>query len=155
MIIRELTKEKVLLVKEKIEQALWEIGLRVEMAEIRDRCAAAGAEVRGDRVHFSPEVLNRLLALAPKTYEIRSPYGKSWTIGDGNQYMAGIVIDPWINGAMQPDIQQLRSTNQVVAVCSAQLRPECVIGALLTNVIKTILLPESLAQRIIKVLTTE
>lgn len=67
----------------------------------------------------------------------------------------GNLIDPWINGAMQPDIQQLRSTNQVVAVCSAQLRPECVIGALLTNVIKTILLPESLAQRIIKVLTTE
>lgn len=111
MIIRELTKEKVLLVKEKIEQALWEIGLRVEMAEIRDRCAAAGAEVRGDRVHFSPEVLNRLLALAPKTYEIRSPYGKSWTIGDGNQYMAGIVIDPWINdpatGARRPCMEDL------------------------------------------------
>ena len=67
----------------------------------------------------------------------------------------GNLIDPWINGAMQPDIQQLRSTDQVIAVCSAQLRPECVIGALLTNVIKTILLPESLAEKIIKALTTE
>ena len=67
----------------------------------------------------------------------------------------GNLIDPWINGAMQSDIQQLRSTNQVVAVCSTQLRPECVIGALLTNVIKTILLPESLAEKIIKTLTTE
>lgn len=67
----------------------------------------------------------------------------------------GNLIDPWINGAMQPDIQQLRSTNQVIAVCSTQLRPECVIGALLTNVIKTILIPESLAEKVIKVLTTE
>ena len=67
----------------------------------------------------------------------------------------GNLIDPWINGAMQPDIQQLRSTKQVVAVCSAQLRPECVIGALLTNVIKTVLMPESLAENIIKTLTTE
>lgn len=111
MFIRELSKENVLLVKEKIEQTLWEIGLRVEMAEVREMCAAAGAEVRGERVHFSPEVLNRLMALAPKSYEIRSPYGKSWTIGDGNQYMAGIVIDPWINdpatGARRPCMEDL------------------------------------------------
>lgn len=111
MIIRELSKEQIGLVKEKIEQTLWEIGLRVEMAQVRDACAAAGAEVKGDRVHFSPQVLNRLLALAPKTYEIRSPYGKSWTIGDGNQYMAGIVIDPWINdpatGARRPGMEDL------------------------------------------------
>lgn len=108
MRICEFTQEQILLVKEKIEQTLHQIGLRVEMAEVRDLCAAAGAEVRGDRVHFSPEVLNRLMALAPKTYEIRSPYGKSWTIGDGNQYMAGIVMDPWINdpatGARRPNM---------------------------------------------------
>lgn len=67
----------------------------------------------------------------------------------------GNLIDPWINGAMQPDIQQLRNTKQVVAVCSTLLRPECVIGALLTNVIKTILIPESLAEKIIKALTME
>lgn len=111
MIIREFSKENALFVKEKIEQILWEIGLRVEMADVRDRCAAAGAEVRGDRVHFSHEVLNRLLALAPKSYEIRSPYGKSWTIGNGNQHMAGIVIDPWINdpatGARRPCMDDL------------------------------------------------
>ena len=111
MRICEFTQEQILLVKEKIEQTLWEIGLRVEMAEVRDMCAAAGAEVRGDRVCFSPEVLNRLLALAPKSYEIRSPYGKKWTIGDGNQHMAGIVIDPWINdpatGARRPCMDDL------------------------------------------------
>ena len=111
MRICEFTQEQILLVKEKIEQTLWEIGLRVEMAEVRDLCAAAGAEVRGDRVCFSPEVLKRLLALAPKSYEIRSPYGKKWTIGDGNQHMAGIVIDPWINdpatGARRPCMDDL------------------------------------------------
>ena len=67
----------------------------------------------------------------------------------------GNLIDPWINGAMQPDMQQLCSAGQVVAVCSTQLRPECVIGALHTNVIKTILLPESLAEKVITTLTTE
>ena len=67
----------------------------------------------------------------------------------------GNLIDPWINGAMQPDMAQLRSSSQVVAVCSTQLRPECVIGALRTNLIKTILIPESLAGKIIQTLTTE
>ena len=67
----------------------------------------------------------------------------------------GNLIAPWINGAMQPDMQQLRSSGQVVAVCSTQLRPECVIGALCTNVIKTILIPESLAKKVIQTLTTE
>ena len=67
----------------------------------------------------------------------------------------GNLIDPWINGAMQPDMQQLRNSGQVVAVCSSQLRPECVIGALHTKVIKTILLPESLAEKVIRTFTTE
>ena len=67
----------------------------------------------------------------------------------------GDLIDPWINGAMQPDMQQLRNTSQVVAVCSTQLRPECVIGALCTNVINRILLSESLAKKVMQVLTTE
>ena len=106
MKITEFSREQIALVRQKIEQALWQIGLKVEMAQVRDMCAAAGAEVRGDRVHFSPDVLNRLLALAPASYEIRSPFGRSWTIGDGAQYMAGIVIDPWINdpatGARRP-----------------------------------------------------
>lgn len=67
----------------------------------------------------------------------------------------GSLIDPWINGAMQPDIQQLQNTDQVVAVCSTQLKPECVIGALLTNVIKTAIIPESLAEKVIKKVTAE
>lgn len=67
----------------------------------------------------------------------------------------GNLIDPWINGAMQPDMRQLHSAGQVVAVCSAQLRPECVIGALHTKVIKTILLPESLAEKVAATLKVE
>lgn len=111
MKIREFSDEQIVLVREKIEQALWEIGLRVEMEQVRDLCAAAGAQVRGERVHFSPEVLNRLLALAPRSYEIRSPFGRSWTIGDGSQHVAGIVIDPWTNdpttGARRPAAEDL------------------------------------------------
>ena len=110
MRINEFSKEQISLVREKIEQVLWRIGMRVEMAQVRDMCAAAGAEVRGDRVHFSPEVLHRLMSLAPKTYEICSPYGRKWTIGDGSQHMAGIVIDPWINdpaGVRRPAMEDL------------------------------------------------
>ena len=110
MRINEFSEEQVFMVREKIEQVLWEIGMRVEMEEVRNLCAAAGAEVRGDRVHFPREVLHRLMSLAPKTYEIRSPYGRSWTIGGGNQYMAGIVVDPWINdpaGVRRPAMEDL------------------------------------------------
>lgn len=111
MKIREFSKEQIALVRSKIEQTLWEIGLRVDLAEVREKCAAAGGEVRGDRIHFHPDVLNRLMALAPRSYEIRSAYGRSWTIGDGSQHMAGIVIDPWINdpdtGARRPCMDDL------------------------------------------------
>ena len=111
MKIREFSKEQIALVRSKIEQTLWQIGLRVDLAEVREKCAAAGAEIRGDRVHFSAEVLNRLMALAPGSYEIRSAYGRSWTIGDGQQHMAGIVMDPWINdpetGARRPCMEDL------------------------------------------------
>ena len=110
MRISEFSKEQIALVRAKIEQALWQIGMRVEMEEVRNRCAAAGAEIRGDRVHFPPDVLRRLVALAPRSYEIRSPFGRSWTVGDGNQYMAGIVVDPWINdpaGVRRPAMADL------------------------------------------------
>ena len=111
MRISEFSLEQIKLVQKKIEQTLWEIGLRVEMKQVRDLCASAGAEVRGDRVHFPPHILNHLLSLAPSSYEIRSPFGRSWTIGDGSQHMAGIVIDPWINdpvsGARRPSADDL------------------------------------------------
>ena len=110
MKIQEFSSDQIALVQAKIEQILWKIGMRVEMAEVRERCAAAGAEVRGDRVHFPPQVLKGLVALAPRSYEIRSPFGRSWTVGDGNQYMAGIVVDPWINdpaGVRRPAMEDL------------------------------------------------
>lgn len=111
MKLTELTEEKCGLIQRKIEQTLREIGLRVENAFVREKCAAAGAEVRGERVFFQPDVLKRLLALAPRTYTIRNAYGRSWTIGGQRQYMAGIVIDPWINspeaGQRRPDMQDL------------------------------------------------
>lgn len=111
MKLTELTRDECGLVRQKIEQVLWEIGLRVENAFVREKCAAAGAEVRGDRVFFAPEVFRRLLALAPRSYEIRNAYGSSWTIGGGKQYIAGIVIDPWTNsaeeGTRRPVMQDL------------------------------------------------
>ena len=54
----EFTEDEVLRVREKIEQVLCEIGMRVEMPKVREMCAAAGAKVEGDRVYFPPEVLS-------------------------------------------------------------------------------------------------
>ncbi len=110
MRISEFTEAEVVFVRKKIEQVLWEIGMRVELKEVRDMCAAAGADVRGNRVHFPSEVLGRLMSLVTKTYEIRSPYGRSWTVGNGSQLMLGIVIDPWTNdpaGVRRPAMDDL------------------------------------------------
>ena len=111
MRIHEFSKEQITRIRGKIEQTLWDIGLRVDLPEVREACAAAGAQIRGDRVHFPKDVLNKLMSLAPKAYEIRSAYGRSWTVGGGSQLMAGIVIDPWINdpetGVRRPCMEDL------------------------------------------------
>ena len=59
----------------------------------------------------------------------------------------GRIISPLSESTFQASIQQLRQTN-VTAVCSNQVRPQCVIGALRTGVINQLVLPYSLAEKV-------
>ncbi|MBQ9663164.1 MAG: winged helix-turn-helix transcriptional regulator [Oscillospiraceae bacterium] len=62
----------------------------------------------------------------------------------------GRIISPLSESTFQASIQQLRQTN-VTAVCSNQVRAQCVIGALRTGVINQLVLPYSLAEKVSRV----
>lgn len=59
----------------------------------------------------------------------------------------GRIISPLSDSTLQASIRQLRQTN-VTAVCSNQVKPQCVIGALRTGVIDNLVLPYSLAETV-------
>lgn len=63
----------------------------------------------------------------------------------------GKVIPPLVDNVMQAGIEQLKRTRHVVAVCSALLRPESLIGALRLDVADTLVLPLSLAEKVLAV----
>ncbi len=62
----------------------------------------------------------------------------------------GCVIIPAVDNVMQATTIQLAGTAYVVAVCSALLRPQSVIGALNMNVADALVLPHSLAEKILE-----
>lgn len=59
----------------------------------------------------------------------------------------GRIISPLSDSTLQASIKQLRQTN-VTAVCSNQVKPQAVIGALRTGVIDNLVLPYSLAETV-------
>ena len=61
----------------------------------------------------------------------------------------GRVITPLVDNVVQASVEQLRNTKTVVAVCSALLRPESVIGALSMNIAHRLVLPRSLAEKVL------
>ena len=59
----------------------------------------------------------------------------------------GRIISPGAEATLQVSVKQLKSTN-VTAVCSNQVKPQCIIGALRTGIINTLILPLSLAEKV-------
>ena len=59
----------------------------------------------------------------------------------------GRIISPVSESTLQASIKQLRQTN-VTAVCSNQVKPQAVIGALRTGVVDNLVLPYSLAETV-------
>ena len=59
----------------------------------------------------------------------------------------GRIISPAADSTLQASVKQLRSTD-VTAVCSNQVKPQCVIGALRTGIINTLILSLSLAEKV-------
>lgn len=64
--------------------------------------------------------------------------------------ISGRVIEADIDNVMQASMEQLRGAREVVAVCSALLRTQSALGAIATNVIDTLILPASLASRLLE-----
>ena len=62
----------------------------------------------------------------------------------------GRIISPAAEATLQASVKQLKLTD-VTALCSTQLKPQCVVGALRTGIIDRLVIPLSLAE---KVLTT-
>lgn len=61
----------------------------------------------------------------------------------------GRVIEPTIDNVMQATLGQLKAAKETVAVCSALLRPQSVIGALNAGFIDTLILPRSLGEKVL------
>ena len=59
----------------------------------------------------------------------------------------GRIISPVSDSTLQASIKQLRQTN-VTAVCSNQVKPQAVIGALRTGIVDNLVLPYNLAETV-------
>lgn len=60
----------------------------------------------------------------------------------------GKLIAPKIDNVLQATIDELKATKNVVALCSNHLPPASVIGALRVGVINSLVLPETLASKV-------
>lgn len=60
----------------------------------------------------------------------------------------GRIISPGTDLTLQASVRQLKQTD-VTAICSNQVRPECVIGALRTGTIDRLILPFPLAEKVL------
>ena len=59
----------------------------------------------------------------------------------------GRIISPAADSTLQASIKQLRQTD-VTAMCSDQVKPQCVIGALRTGIIDHLVIPYNLAEKV-------
>ena len=59
----------------------------------------------------------------------------------------GRIISPAADSTLQASIKQLRQTD-VTAMCSNQVKPQCVIGALRTGIIDNLVIPYDLAEKV-------
>lgn len=61
----------------------------------------------------------------------------------------GSIIQPDVDNVIQCSVEQLSHAGKLVALCSAHLKEESVIGALRLKLIDTLVLPCSLAERVL------
>jgi len=97
-LVKVLSEGEIEQIRDRTEELLETVGLRVDHAGLLRMCQAAGATVDepAARVRFPRPLLRELLASVPSSYTIRSPGGAEHVIGGGKQYATAIVTDPWI-----------------------------------------------------------
>ena len=59
----------------------------------------------------------------------------------------GKIISPVMESTLQATVKQLRQTD-VIAICSNQVKPQCVLGALRTGLIDKLVIPRGLAEKV-------
>jgi trimethylamine--corrinoid protein Co-methyltransferase len=98
MKIQVLNETQIERIKELTEEAIENIGFKVEYSELLKIASKAGAIVDKDSqmVKIPASLLRELLAKVPRSYTVRTIDNSEYIIGGGNQYIAAIVTDPWI-----------------------------------------------------------
>ena len=97
-LIKPLSEAEIEQIRDKTEELLETVGLRVDHPGLLRMCRDAGAAVDevGARVRFPRPLLRELLASVPSSYLRRSSGGSEYVVGGGEQYAHAIVTDPWI-----------------------------------------------------------
>lgn len=97
-LIKPLSESEIGQIRDRTEELLETVGLRVDHPGLLRMCQAAGATVAepAARVRFPRLLLRELLASVPSSYIRRSAGGVEEVIGGGEQHAHAIVTDPWI-----------------------------------------------------------
>jgi trimethylamine--corrinoid protein Co-methyltransferase len=97
-LIKPLSAAEIEQIRDRTEELLESVGLRIEHPALRRLCRDAGAAVdeTSARVRFSRPLLRELLASVPSSFVRRGAGGLEYVIGGGEQYAHAIVTDPWI-----------------------------------------------------------
>jgi hypothetical protein len=98
MKIQVLNETQIERIKQLTEEAIENIGFKVEHSELLKIASKTGAIVDKDSqmVKIPASLLRELLAKVPRSYAVRTIDNSEYIIGGGNQYIAAIVTDPWI-----------------------------------------------------------
>ena len=97
-LIKSLSEVEIEQIRDRTEELLETVGLRVDHPGLLRMCQGAGATVdeTAERVRFPRPLLRELLASVPSSYVRRSSGGSEEVVGGGEQYAHAIVTDPWI-----------------------------------------------------------
>lgn len=97
-LIKPLSASEIEQVRDRTEELLETVGLRVDHPRLLHMCQAAGATVdeTAARVRFPRSLLRELLTSVPSSYVRRGSGGTEEVIGGGEQHAHAIVTDPWI-----------------------------------------------------------
>ena len=116
---RFITEEEVESIHQATLRILSETGITLTEQKCRDLLTAAGASVRGKRVLFPPELVEKCVARAGKRTSIRGRGGMTKTLGDGvlrfhNLGGAPNIFDPVTGTRRHTTVQDVRDSTRLL-----------------------------------------